>query len=111
MSQHGDRSSHPLLRSPSSTASVTSMTLRIRVAGTPYERGRQYGTQARDRVRLSVQAYQRVFAHYAGWDWPDVRRAAAGFEAPIAAFRPAYLDEMRGIADGAGLDLADVLAI
>ena len=87
------------------------MTLRIRVAGTPYERGRQYGTQARDRVRLSVQAYQRVFAHYAGWDWPAVRRAAAGFEAPVAAFRPAYLDEMRGIADGAGLDLADVLAI
>jgi len=87
------------------------MTPRIRVTGTPYERGRQYGTQARDQVRLSVQAYQRVFAHYAGWDWPDVRRAAAGFEAPIAAFRPAYLDEMRGIADGAGLDLADVLAI
>ena len=84
---------------------------RVRVTGTPYERGRQYGTQARDPVRLSVQAYQRVFAHYAGWDWPDVRRAAAGFEAPIAAFRPAYLDEMRGIADGAGLDLADVLAI
>ena len=68
---------------------------------------RRPGTQ----VRLSVQAYQRVFAHYAGWDWPEVRRAAAGFEAPIAAFRPAYLDEMRGIAEGAGLDLADVLAI
>jgi isopenicillin-N N-acyltransferase-like protein len=84
---------------------------RIRVAGTPHERGRQYGAAVRDRVHLSVQAYQRVFTHYAGWDWPAVRRAAAGFEAPIAAFRPAYLDEMRGIAEGAGLDLADVLAI
>jgi isopenicillin-N N-acyltransferase like protein len=58
-----------------------------------------------------VQAYQRVFAHYAGWDWPAVRRGAAEFEAPIAAFRPACLDEMRGIAAGAGLDLPDVLAI
>ena len=67
--------------------------------------------QARARVHLSVQAYQRVFAHYAGWDWPAVRRAAAAFEAPIAAFRPAYLDEMRGLAEGAGLDVADVLAI
>jgi isopenicillin-N N-acyltransferase like protein len=84
---------------------------RIRVAGNAYERGRQYGTQARDRVHLSVQAYRRVFAHYAGWSWDQARRVAAGFEAPIAAFRPAYLDEMRGIADGAGLDLADVLAI
>ena len=84
---------------------------RVRVAGTAYERGRQYGTQARVRVHLSVQAYRSVFAHYAGWDWDTVRRAAAGFQAPIAAFRPAYLEEMRGIADGAGLDLADVLAI
>jgi isopenicillin-N N-acyltransferase-like protein len=87
------------------------MTPRIRLAGPPYERGRQYGAQARSQVHLSVQAYQRVFAHYAGWDWPGVCRAAAAFGAPIAAFRPAYLDEMRGIADGAGLDLADVLAI
>jgi isopenicillin-N N-acyltransferase like protein len=84
---------------------------RVRVAGTAYERGRQYGAQARDRAHLSVQAYGRVFAHYTGWDWDQVRRVAAGFEAPIAAFRPAYLEEMRGIADGAGLDLADVLAI
>jgi isopenicillin-N N-acyltransferase-like protein len=87
------------------------MTPRVRVEGSPYDRGRQYGAQARALVHLSVAAYRRVFAHYAAWDWPEVRRAAAAFEAPIAAFRPAYLDEMRGIADGAGLDLADVLAI
>jgi isopenicillin-N N-acyltransferase like protein len=84
---------------------------RVRVEGTPYERGRQYGAQARARMHLSVRAYERVFAHYTGWDWPAVRRAAARFEAPVAGFRPAYLEEMRGIADGAGLDLADVLAI
>jgi isopenicillin-N N-acyltransferase like protein len=87
------------------------MTPRIRVEGTPHERGRQYGAQVRAQVQQSVQAYQGVFGHYAGWDWPAVRRAAAAFEAPIAAFRPAYLDEMRGIAEGAGLDQADVLAI
>ena len=84
---------------------------RVRVEGTGFDRGRQYGAQARARIRRSVQAYQQVFAHYAGWDWPTVRRAAAGFEAPIAGFRASYLEEMRGIADGAGLDLADVLAI
>jgi len=84
---------------------------RVRVAGPGYDRGRQYGVQARARVHRSVQAYRQVFAYYAGWDWPTVRREAAGFEAPIADFRPAYLEEMRGIADGAGLDLADVLAI
>ena len=86
-------------------------TQHVRVEGTSYQRGRQYGRQAAARVRLSVQAYQQTFAHYAGWDWPTVRREALRFEAPIGEFRPAYLDELRGIADGAGLDLADVLAI
>ena len=83
----------------------------VRVEGTSYQRGRQYGTQAAAQVRLSVQAYRQAFAHFAGWDWPTVRREAARFEAPIGAFRPAYLEEMRGIADGADLDLTDVLAI
>src|SRR6266700_7809688 len=86
-------------------------TQHVRVEGTSYQRGCQYGRQAAARARLSVQAYQQAFAHLAGWDWATVRREAARFEAPIGAFRPAYLEEMRGIADGAGLDLTDVLAI
>jgi isopenicillin-N N-acyltransferase-like protein len=84
---------------------------RVHVQGGARERGRQLGVQARARVRRSVRAYRRVFEYYAGWDWATVRREAARFEAPIAEFRPAYLEEMRGIAEGAGLDLADILAI
>jgi isopenicillin-N N-acyltransferase like protein len=84
---------------------------RVRVEGTSYQRGCQYGAQARTRVHRSVQAYRQVFEYYAGWDWAEVRRVAAGFEGPIARFRPAYTEEMRGIADGAGLDVTDVLAI
>jgi isopenicillin-N N-acyltransferase like protein len=83
----------------------------VRVAGPAQQRGRQYGEQARERVHRSVSAYRDVFAELAGWDWKTVRREAARFEAPIAAFRPQYLAEMRGIADGAGLDFLDVLAI
>lgn len=83
----------------------------VRVSGPAAERGRQYGEQARDRVRASIAAYRDVFRHYAGWDWETVRREAARFEAPVAAFRPAYLEEIRGIAAGAGADPLDVLAI
>src|SRR5580700_3268607 len=86
-------------------------TQHVRVEGTSYQRGRQYGRQAAARIRLSVQAYQQIFAHFADWDWPTVRREAARFEAPIGKVMPTYLEELRGIADGAGLDLADVLAI
>jgi isopenicillin-N N-acyltransferase like protein len=83
----------------------------VRVAGTAQERGRQYGEQAAARVRRSVSAYREVFAEVAGWDWATVRAEAARFEAPIASVHPRYLDEMRGLADGAGLDFLDVLAI
>ena len=83
----------------------------VRVEGSALDRGRQYGRQATDRVHRSVAAYRDVFAHYAGWDWATVRREAARYEKPIAAFRPSYLEEIRGIAEGAGLDSGDVLAI
>ena len=59
----------------------------------------------------SVAAYRDVFADWAGWDWATVRREAARYKEPIAAFRPAYLEEITGIAEGAGLDPGDVLAI
>src|SRR3954454_15369002 len=84
---------------------------RIAVAGDARERGRQYGEEARERVRRSVAAYDEVFAHVAGWDGAKVRAEAARFRAPIAAHGAKYLEEIRGIADGAGVDELDVLAI
>ena len=83
----------------------------VRVAGGPRERGRAYGKQARDRIATSISAYGEVFRAYAGWDWGRVRREAGRYEAPIAAFDQRYLEEMRGIAEGAGVDLEDVLSI
>ena len=84
---------------------------RIRVEGSARERGRQHGEAARERVRRSVDAYGEVFARYASWDRARVRAAAAGFRAPIAAHGAKYLEELRGIAEGAGVDELDVLAI
>lgn len=83
----------------------------IAVEGGPRERGRQYGAAARERIHRSIDAYREVFAHYADWDWSRVRREAEAFRAPIEAFGVRYLDEMSGIAEGAGVDGLDVLAI
>jgi isopenicillin-N N-acyltransferase like protein len=83
----------------------------IRTSGAPYERGRQYGEQARERVLRSIAAYEGVFQHYAKWDWNTVRQQASRYADPIARFGPQYLEEMRGISAGAGVELEDVLAI
>jgi isopenicillin-N N-acyltransferase-like protein len=84
---------------------------RIEVEGGAAERGRQYGEAARERVQRSVEAYGEVFAHYAGWDWERVRAEAAAYRAPVEAYEPRYLEEMDGLAAGAGVDPIDVLAI
>ncbi|GGO79045.1 C45 family autoproteolytic acyltransferase/hydolase [Nonomuraea cavernae] len=84
---------------------------RIRVSGGPYERGRLYGDAARDRVHRGRAGYEAAFARAAGWSWEQAVEAAAPLEAAIAAVFPAYVEEMRGIADGAQLAFADVLTM
>jgi len=83
----------------------------VRVSGAPRDRGRAYGEQARERVRRSIEAYDEVFAHYAAWRWTDVREEAGRYVAPIEAFESRYVQEMRGIAEGAGVAFEDVVGI
>jgi isopenicillin-N N-acyltransferase-like protein len=83
----------------------------VRVKGGAMERGRQYGDQAKVRVQRSVEGYAAAFRHYAGWSWSEARTAAMPFEACISASYPSYLEEMRGIAEGAGVDFIDILTI
>lgn len=83
----------------------------VRIQGDALERGRSYGEQAADRVRRSIDAYRDVFGAYAGWDWATVTDHASRYADPIARFDPVYLEEIRGIAEGAGVDEADILAI
>lgn len=83
----------------------------VRVRGGPRDRGRQYGEQARDRIRASISSYRDVFMHYAGWDWPTVTEEARRLERPIAGYNPAYLEEMRGMAEGGGVGFEDILAL
>jgi isopenicillin-N N-acyltransferase-like protein len=83
----------------------------VRVQGKPRERGRQYGEQARERIGRSIAAYRDVFKHYAGWSWSKVTREARRYEEPIAAYGATYIEELRGIAEGAGVAFEDVLAI
>jgi isopenicillin-N N-acyltransferase-like protein len=82
----------------------------IEISGPPRQRGRLYGEQASVRVRRGI-------AHYAAQleasrlSWPEVRTLVEGFEPTIAAFEPAYLEEMQGIAEGAGVEYAAVMLL
>jgi isopenicillin-N N-acyltransferase-like protein len=52
-----------------------------------------------------------VFEHWASWDWDRVTAEAQRYEPAIAEFHPASLEEMRGIAEGAGARFEDILAL
>jgi isopenicillin-N N-acyltransferase-like protein len=82
----------------------------IEVSGPPRERGRQYGQQAASRIALGVEHYATQLAR-SSCDWPTIRGLVHDYLPKIEAFEPAYVEEMRGIAEGAGLDFEAVVLL
>ena len=83
----------------------------MRASGGPRERGRGYGEAARDRVHGSIELYEAVFRHYTGMSWTDVRDRAGEFVEWFDHTDEQLLPELEGIAEGAGVDAEDVLAL
>ena len=84
---------------------------RVAVSGSPRARGRAYGSLARDKVLRCVACYREAFRHRAGLGWDAALAQARRFLPDIEAFAPAVLQEMHGIAEGAGIDFDAVLAL
>jgi isopenicillin-N N-acyltransferase-like protein len=83
----------------------------VRATGSPQDRGRAYGRAARDRIAASVDGYATLFSRRLGWHWSQARREARRFLPAIEALGGGYVEELVGMADGAGLDLDDLLAL
>jgi isopenicillin-N N-acyltransferase-like protein len=79
--------------------------------GRPFERGHQYGEQVSDRIAKSLEGYERIFRHYTGLSWSEVRSRAEPFAEPLAAYDEELMPELEGIAAGAGVDPTDILAL
>ena len=82
----------------------------VETTGSAFERGRQHGKQAKQRVLRSVATYARLFA-YCGMDWRDAQRRAAPYRDVIGGFDAALLEEIEGIAAGAGRKTDEILAL
>jgi isopenicillin-N N-acyltransferase like protein len=82
----------------------------VDVSGTPYERGRQHGAAVPKRVKRSIELYGGQLGDL-GYDAVAKSRLIGEFAREIEAFGKHYVEEMRGIADGAGVALEDVIMI
>ena len=82
----------------------------VSVSGSPYERGRSYGAAVPDRSAGSARFYS---GQLDGLGSSPTLRSRLIDEARqgIAAFDEAYLEEMRGIADGSGVPLDAIIMI
>lgn len=84
---------------------------RLRICGPPRERGRTYGRQARARITSSINGYATLFERRLGWSWAKAREEARRFLPAIEALGAGYAEELVGIAEGAGLEPEDILAL
>ena len=82
----------------------------IELRGAPFERGRIHGMRARERVERSLANYARLFA-FCGLSWDEAKRRAADYRSVIGEFDPALLEEIEGIAQGAGRKSEEILAL
>jgi hypothetical protein len=82
----------------------------VAVSGSPYERGLQYGKAVPDRIKRSIGLYGGTLDEL-GFDPREKARLIGRFAAEIAAFGAHYLEEMRGIAEGAGVSLDDIVLV
>ncbi|KAK5087172.1 hypothetical protein LTR05_004343 [Lithohypha guttulata] len=85
--------------------------LHVSCSGSPYEIGRQHGEQASSQVYGSIAFYDDYFKRKTGKSWPEVQEVAKQFLPYLTSTWPSYLEEVRGIADGAGVPFESILAL
>jgi isopenicillin-N N-acyltransferase-like protein len=85
--------------------------LQVEIEGEAYERGRQYGALVASEIAQNVEAYLDLIEYHARLPRDAALGAARALEPLVRTHTPDLLQEMQGIAAGAGCDLADVLLI
>jgi isopenicillin-N N-acyltransferase-like protein len=83
----------------------------IEISGEPRERGRQYGEAAREQIRRSMDFYRDAYSRAAKLSWDEVLDRAPRWVPLIDDYLPGITDEVLGIAEGAGVSFADILAL
>ena len=82
----------------------------IEAYGSAFERGRIHGERARSRVESSIANYARLF-EFNGMPWQEALHRVIPFRDMIGSFNASLLEEIEGIAQGAGRTAGEILAL
>jgi len=83
----------------------------IHAAGTPFQCGETVGRALRDAIKANIPDYLDIFHHVAGAGRDDVYAYARKLPPAIQAYAPKLIDEMQGLAAGAGVTFEDILVL
>lgn len=83
----------------------------IEVSGDRREIGRQHGEAARSQIKTSIDFYRQSFKRASGLAWDEILQQAPRWTPIVEEFLPGIGDELRGIAEGAGIRFEEVLAL
>ena len=85
---------------------------KIVISGAPYERGVQYGRQASDLIRQALARYRELFdASTAHVNYQTALAQAQKMLPAIERLGPEMVEEMNGIADGAGVPREEIVLL
>ena len=76
-----------------------------------HDRGRQYGRAAADLIGAAIEYYGQAFEHQTGRTWAEILELSEPWERLISRDYPELYDEIRGIADGAGVATREIVVL
>jgi len=83
----------------------------LHLSGTAYDQGVQHGQLLGERIAHNLQVYFGRFASEVGLSRAEVLERAIKYREAIVAHNPDYFAAMRGVAEGSGFDLNQLLAL
>lgn len=83
----------------------------IEAAGTPYEIGFAHGRTRAEEVLCSIATYKEMFKTYANLGWEEAKHRSRAYIEHISRYDSDLLEEIRGVAVGASVELEDILAL
>lgn len=83
----------------------------IKLSGSSYDIGLKHGQKTKQKVINSLETYEKMFAEYAAITWDEAIEKAKLHINAIEKYNDRYLEEMDGVAKGAGVTFNDILAL
>lgn len=83
----------------------------VSVRGTPFELGKQHGSKCRERISKTVADTWEGLVNYLGCNRSDIEGDLAVYSEKIRGCHPSFVDEMKGVADGAQVSYHDIVLL